>query len=107
MVIREELVKPVKTHVLGRNDSKVASSAMSLSPKSCVLRSSLPADFTSDAPFHLDDIRGTGEAESAQNPLAALQLVHLQDGPSFLQLLFGSSNICRDLKHGDTCTVRR
>lgn len=54
----------------------------------------LPANFTGDSPFHLDDIRRAGEAEASQNSLPALQLVHLQDGPSFLQLSLGRSNVC-------------
>lgn len=65
----------------------------------CSVCHSSPADFTGHPAFHLDDIRGTGEAEASQHPLPALQLVHLQDGPSFLQLSLGRSNICCDLKH--------
>lgn len=65
----------------------------------CVLHPSLPANFTGDPPFHLDDVRRTGESEAPQNSLPALQLVHLQDGLSFLQLSLGRSNICCNLKH--------
>lgn len=65
----------------------------------CIIwQSTLPAYFTCDTSFHLDDIRGTGESEASQNSLPALQLVHLQDSPSFLQLSLGCSNICCDLK---------
>lgn len=59
----------------------------------------LPANFTGNSAFHLDHIRGAGEAEAPQNSLPALQLVHLQHGPSFLQLSLGRSNVCCDLKH--------
>lgn len=68
----------------------------------CALCASLPADFTGNPPFHLDDVGGTGEAEASQNSLPALQLVHLQDGPSFLQLSLGCSNVCGDLKNTHT-----
>lgn len=65
----------------------------------CICCPSLPANFTGDPPFHLDDIRRTGKTETSQDSLPALQLVHLQDGPSFLQLSLGRPNICRDLRH--------
>lgn len=61
-------------------------------------RPAVPADFTGDPPLHLNDIRRAGESEAPQNSLPALELVHLQDGPSFLQLPLGRSNICCNLK---------
>lgn len=60
--------------------------------------SCLPADFTGHPSFHLDDIGGAGESQAPQNSLPALQLVHLQDGLSFLQLPLGCSDICSDLE---------
>lgn len=66
----------------------------------------VPADFTGDPAFHFDDIRGAGEAESSENSLSALQLVHLQDGAGFLQLPFGGSNLGRNLStHTNTFFV--
>lgn len=62
----------------------------------------LPADFAGYPPFHLDDVGRTGEPEAPQNSLPAFQLVHLQDGPSFLQLPLGCPDICCDLKHTHT-----
>lgn len=62
-------------------------------------RSSLPADFTGDSSFHLDDIRRAGESKAPQNSLPALQLIHLQNGPSFLQLSLGRANIRSNLRH--------
>lgn len=63
------------------------------------LRLSLPANFTCDPSFHLDDIRRTGESEASQDSLPALQLVHLQDGPGFFQLSLGCSDVSCDLKN--------
>lgn len=67
-------------------------------------RPSLPADFAGYPPFHLDDVGRTGEPEAPQNSLPAFQLVHLQDGPSFLQLPLGCPDICCNLKHTHTHT---
>lgn len=65
------------------------------SERGCVVP--LPADFTGHPSFHLDDIRGAGEAQPPQDSLPALELVHLQDGLSLLQLPLGCPNICSDL----------
>lgn len=73
------------------------------------LRPPLPADFTGDPPFHLDDVGRTGEAEAPQDSLPALELVHLQDGARFLQLQLGRSNLSGDLHkrtNGGGGTVR-
>lgn len=59
--------------------------------------SSLPADFTGHPSFHLDDVGGAGESQTPQDSLPALQLVHLQDSLSLLQLPLGCPNICSDL----------
>lgn len=69
----------------------------------CVPRPPLPANFTGDPPFHLNDVRGTGKAKSSKNSLSALQLVHLQDGSRFFEVSLGCSNICCDLKHTQLC----
>lgn len=57
----------------------------------------LPADFTGHPSFHLDDVGGAGESQTPQDSLPALELVHLQDGLSLLQLPLGCPNICSDL----------
>lgn len=58
-----------------------------------------PADLTSHAPLHLDDVRGRGEPQAPQDTFAALELIHLQDGSCFLQLSLRGLNVHCDLGH--------
>jgi len=36
-------------------------------------------DFTGDPAFHVNDVRGTGETQTTENPFPALEFFHLQD----------------------------
>lgn len=47
----------------------------------------LPAQFTSDSPFQLDNVRCTAILESSQHTLSALELIHLQQGLGLLQFV--------------------
>lgn len=58
-----------------------------------------PADLTGHPPLHLDDVRRAGEAEAPQHSLSALELVHLQDGASLLQLSLGCPDLGGDLSN--------
>lgn len=56
-----------------------------------------PAYLTSHAALHLDDVRGSGEAQAPQHAFPALQLVHLQHCARPLQVPLGGLDVARDL----------
>lgn len=60
-------------------------------------RSQLPADFTSNPSFHLNNIWRRGKPQSSQNTLAAFQFIHLQDSSGFLQFSLCYFNIHSNL----------
>lgn len=58
-----------------------------------------PADLTGHAPLHLDDVRRSGKAQAPEHAFAALEFIHLQDRPCFLEFSLGRFDVYCDLRH--------